>query len=41
MERARDKVWLMKVAEGLLKRNTEKRVFMWSGPSKVEINLTG
>ena len=41
IERARDKVWLMKVAEGLLKRNTEKRVFMWSGPSKVEINLTG
>ena len=41
MERARDKVWLIKAAEGLRKRNTETRVFMWSGLSKVEINLTG
>lgn len=37
MERIRDKVWLQKVAEGLWKGDTEKRIFMWSGFSKFGI----
>ena len=40
-EKVRDKVWLMKAAKGLRKRNMENRVFLWSGLSKVEISLTG